>query len=220
MHNPTIGKPINFGRQRIFFKYLIFKGLKKRYLEFEKQEVYECYKKLNSSINLLKQNKMDSVVYLDSKAKELENLTNGKKNMIIRGAMGRKLPYGKVNIGDVLYFIENKGDGLVKAKATVFDVLNSEKMTKEESIELVERYQENLLLDKGLLKRFGGKRYIVLITIKEFELLTPFKIDRSNYGNMDDWLPVGEIDKVKTELLPKHERTARNKEHKTKNTKT
>ncbi len=74
---------------------------------------------------------MDCVVYLDSKAKELENLTNGKKNMIIRGAMGRKLPYGKVNIGDVLYFIENKGDGLVKAKATVSDVFNSEKMTKE-----------------------------------------------------------------------------------------
>ncbi len=58
-------------------------------------------------------------------------------------------------------------------------------------------------MDKGLLKRFGGKRYIVLITIKEFELLAPFKIDRSNYGNMDDWLPVVEIDKVKTEFIAK-----------------
>jgi hypothetical protein len=142
---------------------------------------------------------MDNVVYLDSKAKELENLISGKKNMIIRGAMGRKIPYGKVNTGDVLYLIENNGDGLVKAKATVSDVFNSEKLTKEESIELVGRYQEKLLLDKGLLKRFGGKRYIVLITVKEIELLPSFKIDRSSYGNMDDWLPVADIDNVKIE---------------------
>jgi len=142
---------------------------------------------------------MDHVAYLDSKAKELGNLTDGKKDMIIRGATGRKLPYGRVNVGDVLYFIENKGDGLVKAKAVVSDVFNSEKMTKEESIELVDRFQERLQLDRGLLQRFSGKRYIVLITIKEFELFKPFGIDRSNYGNMDDWLPVEEIDKVKTE---------------------
>ncbi len=30
--------------------------------------------------------------------------------MIIRGAMWRKLPYGRVNKFDILYFIENKGD--------------------------------------------------------------------------------------------------------------
>ena len=61
---------------------------------------------------------MDHIVYLNHKAKELENLINGSKSMIIRGAMGRKLPYGILNIGDVLYFAENNGDGLVKAKLT------------------------------------------------------------------------------------------------------
>jgi hypothetical protein len=39
---------------------------------------------------------MDHIVYLDARAKELENLENGNKTMIVRGAMGRKLPYGKV----------------------------------------------------------------------------------------------------------------------------
>ena len=46
-------------------------------------------------------------------------------------------------------------------------------------------------------KRFAGKLYLVLITIKNFENIEPFKIDMSNYGNMDDWLPVENIDKVK-----------------------
>lgn len=144
-----------------------------------------------------KPEKMDHVVYLDAKAKELENLKTGQKSMIIRGAMGRKLPYGRVSEGDTLYFIENKGDGLVKAKAVVAEVFNSDKLTKDESAGLVAQNQPRLLLNKGLEKRFSGKRYLVLITIKDFEELEPFKIDRSDYGNMDDWLPVEQIDKVK-----------------------
>ncbi len=140
---------------------------------------------------------MDNVVYLDCKAKELENLKSGKKTMIIRGAMGRKLPYERVNKSDVLYFIENKGDGLVKAKAVVDSVFNSEKLTKEESTEIVEQNQDKLLLNAGLQKRFSGKRYLVLITVKDFKEIEPIKIDRADYGNMDDWLPVGDIKKVR-----------------------
>ena len=140
---------------------------------------------------------MDNVVYLDYKAKELENLINGNKTMIIRGAMGRKLPYGRVNTSDILYFIENNGDGLVKGKAIVDKVFNSEKLTKEQSLEIVEKHQNKLLLNKGLEKRFSGKRYLVLITIRDFEEIEAFKIDRTDYGNMDDWLVVENIKKVK-----------------------
>lgn len=140
---------------------------------------------------------MDHVVYLDYKAKELDNLRKGIKSMIIRGAMGRKFPYGKVEVGDRLFFIENKGDGLIKAKALVSHVLNSDQLTRDESLRLVEKYQDKLLLDNGLLKRFGGKRYLILITIKDFNELESFKIDRSAYGNMDDWLPVVNIENVK-----------------------
>ena len=111
---------------------------------------------------------MDNIVYLDHKAKELDNLISGNKTMIIRGATGRKLPYGRVFKGDILYFIENKGDGLVKAKAKVKNVFNSKQLTKTESEELVKQNQTRLLLDSGLIKRFFGKRYIVLITIESF----------------------------------------------------
>lgn len=140
---------------------------------------------------------MDHVVYLDHKAKELENLKYGEKNMVIRGAMGRKIPYGRVEKGDKLYFIENKGDGLIKASAIVKKVFNTPKLTKEESISLVEKYKKNLMLNKALEKRFAGKRYLVLIEITDFTAFEPFAIDRSAYENMDDWLPVETINNVR-----------------------
>ena len=140
---------------------------------------------------------MDHVVYLDHKAKELENLASGDKTMIIRGAMGRKLPHGRVDVSDTLYFIQNNGEGLVQARAKVSNVYHSEKLTPEDSTEKVTLVQDQLMLDKRLLKRFSGKRYLVLISISNFEAIEAFPINKSDYKNMDDWLPVGDISTIK-----------------------
>lgn len=140
---------------------------------------------------------MDHVVYLDYKAKELSNLTLGRKNMIVRGAMGRKVPYKRVFNNDTLYFVENKGDLLIKAVAKVKDVFFSEKLTREDSFTLLDKHQHKLLLNTAMKKRFAGKRYLTLITVKDFKKLDqPFEIDKSEYSNMDDWLIVQEIENV------------------------
>ena len=139
---------------------------------------------------------MDHIVYLDYKAKELENLQTGKKSMIIRGATGRKLPYGRVNEGDVLYFAENKGDGLIKPKAEVKSVYESEKLSKEESERIVAENQNKLQLNKALIKRFAGKRYLVLIEVTGFEMFEPVSFNRYRFVNMDDWLLVEDIRKA------------------------
>lgn len=140
---------------------------------------------------------MDHVVYLDAKAGELEKLLSAEKSMIIRGAAGRKMPYGRVQEGDRLYFLENDGSGQVQARAAVASVLNSDKMDPETSTALVEDNQERLRLTSAQTKRWAGKRYLVLIGIFELEELEPFQIDKRDYGNMDDWLAVGEIDRVR-----------------------
>ncbi|QVK17025.1 hypothetical protein KHQ81_09005 [Mycoplasmatota bacterium] len=141
---------------------------------------------------------MDHVVYLNTKAKEFDKLITKTKSCIIRGGAGRKMPYGRVFKDDVLYFISNNGEGLVKAKAMVTDVYNSTKMTTEESIKLVDDNSDKLQLSALQHKRWAGKKYLVLISIDNFKEIEPFKIDKSNYGSMEDWLPVEDIERVKT----------------------
>ncbi len=140
---------------------------------------------------------MDHVVYLDTAASELEKLFNGQKTMLIRGAAGRKMPYGRVNNTDMLYFINNNGEGRVKARARVKSVLNSEALSEADSAQLIETHQGQLHLSDKQLKRWRGKRYLVLIEVQNFESIPAFEIDKSGYGNMDDWLAVGQIDSVK-----------------------
>ena len=106
---------------------------------------------------------MEHVVYLDAKAYELDKLRNGEKCMIIRGATGRKLPYGRVFVGETLWFIENSGDGMVRGKAVVKNVFNSAKLEDSEALRLISDYQAKLRLTPVEIKRGGGKRYLVLI---------------------------------------------------------
>ncbi len=143
---------------------------------------------------------MDHVVYLDTKAKEMEKLLEGSKKMIIRGAAGRKLPYGRVEAGDNLYFINNDAEGAVKLKGEVSLVFNSDKMDKETSENLVTKNQDKLLLTDKQFRRWAGRRWLILIEVKNLIEIGPFSIDKSDYGNMDDWLPVGDINNVKVKL--------------------
>jgi hypothetical protein len=139
---------------------------------------------------------MDHVVYVDTKARELEKLLAGEKTMIVRGATGRKLPYGRVQPNDRLFFILNTGDGMVRACALVSEVFNSEKLTEEQSANLLETNQSKLNLTPDQINRWAGKRYLVLIAVKDVQPIEPFAVDRSGYGNMDDWLPVEIIENV------------------------
>ena len=78
-------------------------------------------------------------------------------------------------------------------------VWNSTPLNAEESRQVIERNQEQLQLSSKQLQRWSGKRYLVLIGFESAIPVEPFKIDRSEYGNMDDWLPVEDIEHVKIE---------------------
>lgn len=86
---------------------------------------------------------------------------------------------------------------MVKAFAKVKNVFNSEKLSEDESNKIVSDNQEKLKLNDAQIKRWGGKRYLVLIETENVNKIEPFKINRSNYGNMDDWLPVGDVNTVR-----------------------
>lgn len=141
---------------------------------------------------------MDHIVYLDSSAKELQKILSGEKTMIIRASMGKARPYGKVDEGDTLFFVNISSPWRVKAMADVRDVHNSEKMTAEESVELIKEHQEQLGLSKEEKARYNGKRYVILIGIENVRSIVPFSISDSIHGGLDDWLVVDSIDEVIT----------------------
>ena len=141
---------------------------------------------------------MEHLAYCENKAKELEKLLSGQKTMLIRGATGRKLPYGRVFPGEINFCIENDGKGIIQAKGVVSQIINSEKLSPETAMQLIVSKMDNLNLTKEQVDRWSKKRYLCLIEIQNIERIDPFSYHRA--GNMDDWIIVNSIDEIKKEI--------------------
>lgn len=138
----------------------------------------------------------EHLVYLNKEGKELQKLLAGEKNAIIRGAAGRKSPLGgRAKVGDRVYFVETGGDLLVTHRGMIENVIETEKMTPEESQQFVEQHQSELNLSKKQMERWAGKKFLVIYRIAELEAIEPFTYQRGK--NMDDWVITSSIEEIK-----------------------
>lgn len=138
----------------------------------------------------------EHLVYLNKEGKELQKLLAGEKNAIIRGAAGRKSPLGgRAKVGDRVYFVETGGDLLVTHRGMIENVIETEKMTPEESQQFVEQHQSQLNLSKKQMERWAGKKFLAIYRIAELEAIEPFTYQRGK--NMDDWVITSSIEEIK-----------------------
>lgn len=138
----------------------------------------------------------EHLVYLNKEGKELQKLLAGEKNAIIRGAAGRKSPLGGLaKVGDRVYFVETGGDLLVTHRGMIENVIETEKMTPEESQQFVEQHQSELNLSKKQMERWAGKKFLAIYRIAELEAIEPFTYQRGK--NMDDWVITSSIEEIK-----------------------
>lgn len=140
---------------------------------------------------------MDHVVYVDHATNEMDKLVKGEKLLIIRSGLGRKTPFERVKPGELLYFMNNNGDGTVRAAAVVKSVITSDQMTPDESRRLLLSRRDDLALEHDQFNEYLTKKNIVLVEIKDVCRIMEFKIDKSALQNMDDWTPIENIDLIR-----------------------
>lgn len=134
---------------------------------------------------------MMHLAYCDAKSKELDRLVQGQKSMLIRGAAGKKLPFGRVHPNEVIYFVENDGSRMIKAKGIVKAVHEKTGMNVDESVAMMQSFDELLQLSPAQIKRWSGKKCLCLIEIEQIEAIPPVPYFREK--NMDDWIIFEEL---------------------------
>jgi hypothetical protein len=137
---------------------------------------------------------MDHLVCLDANYNEIENLLLGIKTMIIRGSQNLKIPFGKVNEGDTLYFATNKCDREIRARGKVSSVTCSGMLTCEESFETIIRNQDKLQLPDKQFAKIAGNRYLILVGVEDVEEIIPLRFELNRLPERDDWYIVENID--------------------------
>lgn len=135
---------------------------------------------------------MVHVVYCDDKEKVLEQILNGTKTMIVRGAAGRKIPHSRVFEGETLYFMK-KGTGKISAMAAVVSVQNHVKLAEDEIERILEDNQTMLNLSSKQKERWH-KKCLCLVEFKDVKEIAPLEF--IHQSNMDDWLIIEKIEDV------------------------
>ena len=107
--------------------------------------------------------------------------------------MSPKIPFGRVVADDLIYFLLQKGDGFIKARARVVSATVYGNLSRENSYSLVEEYQDRLLLSTAQMKRTSGKKFITLIELSQVDQIDNLKINVSLLDQSDSWLILDDI---------------------------
>ena len=139
---------------------------------------------------------MDHIVFVSRVRRELDRLLAGDRTMIVRGSLGKRMPYGRVSPGDTLFFAAGSSRITVRAIAAVQNVLDTPRLAGAEASRLLEQHGAGLQLSDAEADRWSRQKYLTLIEIADLSPVVPFSIAARGSGEADDWLAVDDIDEV------------------------
>ncbi len=141
---------------------------------------------------------MDHVAIMNKKLGSIDKILSGDKTIESRWLKNRSAPYGKVTIGDTVYFKDS--GGLVRAKATVYKVVQFNNLTPITDKKIISKYGNKgriFLQELSDLSWLKAKKYCVLIWLKDPYKVTPFKVDKTGFGVSSAWITVENIAKIR-----------------------
>ena len=139
---------------------------------------------------------MDHVAIL--KDAPLDKILSGVKTMESRWLANKSAPWGKVTVGDTVFFKRSGGD--VEARAIVKDVRQYENVDERLACAIIKTHGTALAIDEKSLGQWHNraKTRCCLVFLEDVQPVNPFSIDKSGFGAMAAWLCVeAGIDAIK-----------------------
>jgi len=126
-------------------------------------------------------------------------ILDGRKKIESRWGVNKCAPWGKVKVGDRVYF-KNSGEPVIVV-AKVYKIQEFENLSPKKVREILEKYRGHAGISisnlEEIIKWARKKRYCTLIYLKNPKTIKPFNIDKTGFGSASAWLSVGNINKIK-----------------------
>ena len=128
-----------------------------------------------------------------------KKILSGQKKIESRWYKVKYRPWNKIKEGETVYF-KDSGEP-IKLRAEVGKVIQFSDLTPERVGEILEKYGNNDGLEQEKIpeffKRFKGKKYCVLIFLRNPTEIKPFEINKTGFGAMSAWITVDSISKIR-----------------------
>lgn len=128
-----------------------------------------------------------------------DKILDGRKKIESRWYSLKCKPWDRAKQGEIIYF-KDSGEP-VTIKAEVSRVLQFSDLTPEKVKDILDKYgkDDGIGQEKNpeFFERFKGKKYCILIFLKNPAKVEPFGIDKTGFGSMSAWISVENVFKIK-----------------------
>jgi hypothetical protein len=131
---------------------------------------------------------MNHLVFLDTRAGELEKILSGTKTMLIKEFDPAQTAAHPVRPGDSLYFLRDNGECAVRVEATVTRVLFVTNNSDKDLSHTLKEMQSRLQLTEDQYNRWSAKRQVLLVEFDSAHKIEVIRVASNRIPDRSDWI--------------------------------
>jgi hypothetical protein len=139
---------------------------------------------------------MNHLVFLDTRAGDLEKILSGVKCMVIKKIDPQQSTLYPVSRGDGLYFLKEKDDYALRVKATVKRVLTFINNQDEDLPRSLKEVQSKLQLTEDQYNFWSVKDKVLLVEFECAQKISVIQIAPDKVMDRSDWIAFEEFSLV------------------------
>lgn len=139
---------------------------------------------------------MNYLVFLDTRAGELEKILSGVKTMLVKEFDPAHTTAYSVFPGDSLYFLRDQDDCTVRVKAIVGSVLFSADYGKEDLPRILKEMQPRLQLTELQYNDWSAKQHVLLVEFNSAQKIGLVQVNPNKITDRSDWIAFEEFSMV------------------------
>lgn len=139
---------------------------------------------------------MNYLVYLDTRAGELEKILSGVKFMVVKEINPIPAAGQSVNQGDCLYFLRNKDELDLRVKATVNRVLSFTNNMDNKVSHALKEFQPRLQLTEDQYNYWSEKEQVLLVEFECAHKIQAIQVAPEKVVDQSNWIGFEEFDEI------------------------
>lgn len=131
---------------------------------------------------------MNHLVFLDTRAGELERILSGVKTMLIKEFDPAQTTAQPMRRSEALYFLRDNGESAVRVMATVTRVLFLANSSTQELSHTLKEMQPRLQLTEDQYNHWSAKHHVLLIEFEPAQKIEVIQLSPSRITRRPDWI--------------------------------
>jgi hypothetical protein len=131
---------------------------------------------------------MNHLVFLDTRAGELEKILSGVKTMLVKAFDPAQTSAHPVRPGDSLYFLRDNGESAVRVQATVTRVLLVTNNSDQDLSHTLKESQPRLHLTEDQYNHWSAREQVLLIEFESAHKIGVIHVAPDRIADRSDWI--------------------------------